>query len=413
MRLLLPILLTATALPAAVVRIEKTAAGYQFLRDGKPFLIKGAVARDKFDQLAAAGANAARTSPQNLDELQRHGLCALVGLPLGNPRKGFNYEDPAAIEKQRDRIRETVNRYKRHPAVLLWAIGNEPEIHTTAEQRRSLWREVNEIAKLVKSMDPDHPVITVIGDAYRRILHEVRDQVPAIDAIGLNAYVDMLTMPEDVKAQGWDRPWLVSEFGPRGHWQVPKTPWRVPIEDTSSEKAAFYERAYRHAVLEQPACLGSFVFLWYAKQEKTHTWYGMFLDDGSRTESVDVMTRLWSGRDPANRSPRIGRILATPGGEAPAIHKPSAQLDAEVQVSDPDGDPLKVTWDLRPDVADNPNVGGDFEESVPPIPGSILSSEGSKARVQVPAKPGNYRLFVYAHDGKGNAATANLALRVE
>ena len=87
-----------------------------------------------------------------------------------------------------------------------------------------------------------------------------------------------------------------TEFGPRGHWQVEKTAWKLPIEDNCSQKADFYRQAYEHAVQGQLNCLGAFVFHWDQHHEKTHTWYAMFLEDGSHTEAVDVMTFLWSGK---------------------------------------------------------------------------------------------------------------------
>ncbi len=189
----------------------------------------------------------------------------------------------------------------------MWALGNELEINTTAQQRVGLWKAINQMAEMVKSVDGNHPVITVLGDKYRTILHELDTYCPALDAVGLNAYVDMLTMPEDVARNRWARPYLVTEFGPRGHWQVPKTAWRMPIEDTSTEKAEFYVKAYRHAIQGRPQCLGSYTFLWTGRHhEKTHTWYPMFLPDGSPTGAVDAMTFAWTGQWPANRCPRIG-----------------------------------------------------------------------------------------------------------
>ena len=372
------------------------------MREGQPYFVKGAVGGVRLDQLAEAGGNSTRTGPQRLDEAQRYGLTALAGLPLGLQRQGFDYRDQGAIEQQRRRIREIVQQWRDHPALLIWNLGNEPEIRTTEEQRRELWAEVNRLAEIVRETDPNHPVITVVGDAYRRILHEIREQCPALDAIGLNAYKDMLTMPEDVAREGWTKPYLVTEFGPIGHWQVPKTDWKIPIEDTSTEKARFYEKAYRHAVLDRPNCLGAYVFHWNQHMEKTHTWYGMFLADGSRTEAIDVMTRLWTGREPVNRCPRVSGVGITVEG---GLYR------AQVTASDPDNDPLDITWDLRPDVADNPNVGGDREDPVLPIPGAILRAEGSIAEFRLPAQDGNYRLFVYVRDGHGNAATANVPLR--
>lgn len=133
----------------------------------------------------------------------------------------------------------------------------------------------------------------------------------------------------------------MTEFGPRGHWQVPKTAWKVPVEDDAAAKADFYRRAYEHSVAGQPACLGSYVFYWAHKQEKTHTWYGMFLPDGSRTPAVDMMTFLWSGRWPTNRCPALGpeklRVTRADGRapEKPGVFAVGEKIRGTVDVSDP------------------------------------------------------------------------------
>jgi len=400
--------------------MERTESGWRLLRNGDPFFIKGAVGTYRLDLLAAAGGNSVRTGPQGLDAAHRAGLACLVGLPLGNPRHGFDYTDPVRVEAQFGQVRSMVRQHREHPALLIWNLGNEPEIHTTPEQRVPLWQAVNRLAAMVKAEDPHHPVIAVLGDAYRRILPELDEHCPALDAVGLNAYVDMLTLPEDVARQGWKRPYLVTEFGPRGHWQVPKTPWRMPLEDSSTAKAEFYLRAYRHAVEGQPLCLGSFAFYWSHKQEKTHTWYGLFLPDGSRTAAIDAMTLVWSGRWPTNRCPHLQppgvRTIGGRGrgGGAGETFLAGQRARFAVSVADPESDPVKVSWDLRRDVADHPNVGGDREPETPRIPDAILETaeEGRTVEVRMPGRPGPYRLFVYAHDGQGNAATANLPILV-
>jgi beta-galactosidase/beta-glucuronidase len=149
----------------ARVSIEKTATGFTVLRDGQPYFVKGAVGRVRLDQLAAAGVNSTRTGPRRLDEAQRYGLTALTGLPVGLQRRWFEYRDQGAVDQQRSRVREIVQQWREHPALLIWNLGNEPEIRTTEEQRRELWAEVNRLAEIVHETDPNHPVITVVSDA--------------------------------------------------------------------------------------------------------------------------------------------------------------------------------------------------------------------------------------------------------
>ena len=405
------------AFASPAVRIVQRDGRDILLRNGQPYLVKGAVGDVHLEDLVTAGGNSIRAGVNALDQAQRLGLTVLVQLPFGKQRTGFDYNNAAAVRMQEEQLLATVAANRSHPAVLAWALGNELEIQTTPEQRVPLWRAINHAAQAIHRMDPDHPVITVVGGAYKHMLSELNRLCPDLDAVGLNSYADMLTLPEDIARHGWTRPYLVTEFGPRGHWQVAKTPWGLPIEDTSTEKAQFYRDAYRHAVEGQPHCLGSYVFHWAQHHEKTHTWYGMFLEDGSHTQAVEVMTELWSGHPPANLAPRIGpgRIRIStddPDTSEPAQVMPGALLHSTVDASDPDGDPLAVTWDIRLDVSGNRNVGGDREEPTPPIAGLVLAATGKTATFQLPSQEGYYRLFVYVRDNHGNAATANLPLNV-
>jgi hypothetical protein len=409
-RYLLPFFLVplAGAEPSVVKIVPRAGGGFELLRNGKPYFIKGAVGSRELDRLVTAGGNSIRIySPgAALDDAESRGLTALVGLNLGRPRQGFDYRDARKVQAQRDRVREAVAKFKDHPGVLMWALGNENELRASDEDRLLVWKETEQLARIVKETDPNHPVITVIAGLGKANLEELAQTAPSLDAVGINTYGGMLTLGAAVRKHGWKKPWLVTEFGPRGHWEVSKTAWGMPIEDSSTEKADFYERAYQASVTSQPACLGSYVFLWGQKQEKTHTWYGMFLPDGTPLGAVDAMTHAWTGRWPANRAPRIGELRLD--GSPEHVFGKGSSIQAHVTASDPDSDPVKITWDLRKDVADNPNTGGDREEPTPPL------QTASGADVVFPAPPaaGNYRIFVYVYDGKGSAATANVPVRV-
>jgi hypothetical protein len=415
MRHLFILLFTLLPLASAEVKIVPAGGGFQLLRNGQKYFINGAGGMRSMELLPPAGANSVRSwsPPTDADMSKAHslGLSVMVGLPVGKPRQGFDYSNAAAVQKQRERVRELVRKYKGHPAVLIWALGNESELRADEKTRIVLWKEIEELARIVKQEDTTHPVITVLAGAGRSNLVELIQHCPTLDAVGINTYGGMLKLPQAVQAQGWKKAWMVTEFGPRGHWEVDKTPWGLPIEDTSTEKAEFYAKAYQSGIKGQPACLGSYVFQWGQKQEKTHTWYGLFLPEGDQLNPVDVMTEGWSGKPPVNRAPRTGRIELTgaiESGRGWARVKPGQKLPVSVKADDPDGDLLFITWDLRKDVSDNPNTGGDREPAVAPIEGAI---DGSN--VVIPKEPGNYRLFVYARDGKGKAATANVALRAE
>ena len=63
-----------------------------------------------------------------------------------------------------------------------------------------------------------------------------------------------------VKKFGWDKPYMVTEWGPYGHWESPMTSWGVAIEATSKEKAMFRNLAYQAIEKDSALCLGSYAF---------------------------------------------------------------------------------------------------------------------------------------------------------
>jgi len=397
----------------AQVKIVQTSRGFALTVDGKPFFINGAGGTRYMDKLVTAGGNSVRTwgsSQRDLDEAQKHGLMVCMGLPARAIRHGADYSDQAFVTAQRRRILAEVEKLKDHPALLMWGIGNEVEHHADKEQRLLAWREIEETAKAIKQIDANHPVITVLAGTGEK-LTEIQELCPSLDAVGINSYGGLLKLPQDLRKYGWDKPYLVTEFGPRGWWETDKTSWGLPIEDSSTEKAAFYARAYKAGIAGQPNCLGSYVFLWGQKQEKTHTWFGLFLPDGRATEIVEMMTRVWTGKWPANRCPRIGKKEIFSRSES-HIYSPASEIEFVIDASDPENDAITVQWDLRKDVSDNTATGGDFEPAVEPIAGAIIKTEGKTVLVRMPEK-GNYRLFAYVSDTPDRAATANLPVRVE
>jgi hypothetical protein len=419
--LVAPALALAAETKPSVVKIEKTEKGYQLMRNGQPFFIKGGCGDKRhLEQLKACGGNSVRfNEPEDLDLAHKNGLAAEVDLGLPPVRRGADYGDPKFIAEQKKLVREKVLKLKDHPAVLIWEVGNEPELKAPTEMRIKVWKVINETAKMVKELDPNHPVVAVIASVGQSNLKELNEYCPDLDGVGINAYQSILGVPEAIEKQGWKRPWFITEFGPRGHWEVPKTSWGLPIEDTSTDKCDLYTKAYAHAVEGRPNCLGSYVFEWGQKQEKTHTWYGVFLPGGERLGAVDVMIKAWNGKAPENLCPVIGakRVQVKVDGEKESpkqnIFTPGQKLQCTVDASDPEGQPLKITWDLRKDASDNPADGGDYEAPVPPIEGSVVSSEKSEAVMKLPETPGNYRIFVYAVDPKGSAATANVPIKVK
>ena len=389
------------------------------MRNGQPFFIKGAGGDKHLEEAVAAGANSIREWSVDEEALQRahqQGITALVGLHLGIPRQGFSYLDAAAIQKQMENTIAVVHRLKSNAAVLVWALGNEIELNAPDEQRIAAWKALEQLARAVKQEDPNHPVIAVVAGPGQNKLRELDQYCPSLDAVGINTYGGIVSLPESVAAQGFHRPYIVTEFGPRGHWEVAKTAWGMPIEDTSTQKADLIRKGYEHAIAHQPQCLGSYVFLWGQKQEKTPTWYGLFLEDGSHVGGVDTMQYLWTGKWPAHRAPVIDGTIVVKSQDAETsqdIVSPGARIVCSIKAGDPDNDPITFRWELRPDVANNRSTGGDFEPSAAPIAGAVERQDGQSAVLRIPEKAGDYRIFVYVENQYKGAATANLPIEAK
>jgi hypothetical protein len=234
-----------------------------------------------------------------------------------------------------------------------------------------------------------------------------------LDLLGINCYGDIESVT-GLARRYWPKPYAITEWGPTGHWQVPKTPWRAPLEQTSSEKAQAIRARYENTILTDPnRCLGSFVFYWSEKQETTHTWYGLFRD-GLRTESIDMMQYLWTKSWPENRAPAI-RSLRIDGvaNSAAAYLEARSTHRARVEATDPDGDRLSYAWEIRPEVEIPPgSYAGSMEKKANPIDGLIRDPSLPAAEFTVPATAGPYRIFVTIFDGQGQAAYGNVPFHV-
>ena len=393
--------------------------------NGNPYFIRGAAGRQYPDELFESGGNSIRSyveTSQDLDTAQRYGLTVLVGIPMAQAGGGFRYDNPEAVAKQLSGIRETVRRHRDHPSLLMWALGDEPELRVSGAERVRLWRAIEEAARAVKQEDPNHPVITVIAGTDDGKVKEVAEFCPSLDALGINAFEKAATVPDALAEQGWNKAYVLTEYGPRSHREVETTLWGAPIEDDSTTKARLYLSSYQAAVEGKPNCLGSYAYLWGSKHVRTSTWYSMFLSTGSPTGAVDVVRFLWTGSWPVNRAPEIGPQglqIALEGLRADTGLRqfpPGATIHCSVDADDPEGDPVIVAWEVRPDIAaletppSNPEDPG--ADPAPPIEGLVQLSELYRAVIRVPGKPGHYRVFAYVRDSKGSAATVSAPIAV-
>ena len=286
---------TMKAAGPAKVEVRQTDGRWRLYVNHQPFFIKGAgLEFGDQEKLAAAGGNSFRTwrtdngrqtGQQVLDRAQKNGLYVAMGLDLSRERHGFDYSDSNAVARQLAEIKVQVVQYKDHPALLMWDIGNELNLNS---HNPKVWDAVNEISKMIHQVDPNHATTTSIAGISKDLVNEIKSRAPDLDLLSIQSYADIVNLPRELRKSGWSGPYAVTEWGATGHWECGKTGWGAPIEDDSSMKADLYRKRYEIAIASDTNnCLGSYVFLWGAKQERTPTlWYGMFLPSGEGTETV-------------------------------------------------------------------------------------------------------------------------------
>jgi len=406
------------AIPVEVVSID---GEYRLLRGGEPYRINGAgLEFGNVEALARRGGNSFRTwrtdngratGREVLDRAAELGVTVAMCIEIGRERHGFDYDDEQAVAAQLEFARGEVLKYKDHPALLVWIIGNEPNLFY---KNPKVFDAINDIAEMIHEVDGQHPATTALAGFNTDLASQIRTRAPALDFVSIQMYGDIVNLPRYLEEARWDAPYFVTEWGATGHWEVAKTTWDAPIEQNSSEKAASYRRAWNRAIAVDPAhAIGSYVFLWGQKQERTPTWYGMFLADGSETEVIDEMHFIWNGEWPANRSPGIGELRLDSKSAHDNVTLAAGEVyAAEVAASDPDGDPLRFRWEIMHE-SEATQTGGDKEEIPATLPGLITAPGAGRADVRAPAEAGAYRLFVYVHDGQGHAAHANIPFLVK
>lgn len=271
-------------------------------------------------------------------------------------------------------IAQVVNAYKNHPAILMWALGNEWNLwrpdrpfyyaHYSTLTAAANAMQANTLQ--IKSLDTNHPVASILGEINYPTQGDVNNIVnnicTAVDVWGANIYrgpefYGLFTEWNSMSA----KPLFLSEFGTdvfhaTGWWPV------IGYEDQPMQ-ADFDHSLWLDLVQELSAndpakvCLGGTVFEWNDEWWKTstgdpnvHELDGYYTDWNPAAHPDSFANEEWFGIVDINRKIResyntfkedFNNPMLDPIGKKTVYE--GLPLQFTVTAFDPDSDPLALT----------------------------------------------------------------------
>ncbi|RSS56808.1 discoidin domain-containing protein [Streptomyces sp. WAC01280] len=410
--------------PGGAVRVTGTQGNWQLTVGGQPYTVKGvtwgpaiADAGRYMPDVKSMGVNTIRTwgtdggTKPLLDTAAAQGIRVINGFwlqPGGGPGSGgcVNYvTDTAYKNTMLTEFAKWVDTYKSHPATLMWNVGNESVLGlqncysgTELEAQRNAYTTfVNDVAKKIHTIDPDHPVTST--DAWTGAWPYYKRNAPDLDLYSMNSYGDICGVREDWQEGGYTKPYIITETGPAGEWEMPKDANGVPDEPTDVQKAEGYTKAWNCVVGHQGVGLGATVFHYGTEHDFGGVWFNL-LPDGLKRLSYYAVKKAYAGSTAGdNTPPVISNMTVDQAGSAPA----GGEFTVRADVRDPDGDPVTTRIFLSGNYA-----SGDKRL----VEARSRSLGNGSYAVTAPEKLGVWKVYVQAEDGRGNAGIETRSVKV-
>lgn len=216
----------------------------------------------------------------------------------------------------------------------------------------------------------------------------------------MNSYNAVCDVRSDWEKGGYTKPYIVTETGPAGEWEVPDDANGVPTEPSDTAKAAGYTRAWGCVTGHQGVALGATMFHYGTEYDFGGIWFNL-LPAGQKRLSYYAVKKAY-GRDTSGDNTPPGISDLTVDGD-PAKVPAGRALTLTAKATDPDGDHLSYEV-----LANSMYLDKNKElTSLPVTDGGV-----GRLTVTAPDRPGVWKIYVKATDGKGNAGVETRSIRV-
>ncbi|MEU6992069.1 discoidin domain-containing protein [Streptomyces sp. NPDC046465] len=408
-----------------VVKVTGSQGNWQLSVNGSPYTVKGltwgpSVAdADKYmPDLKSMGVNTIRTwgtdasSKPLFDSAAANGVKVIAGFwlqPGGGPGSGgcVNYLTDTTYKNQMlEEFPKWVRTYKDHAGVLMWNVGNESVLglqncYTGDElerQRNAYTTFVNDIAKKIHSVDPNHPVTST--DAWTGAWPYYKRNAPDLDLYAVNSYNAVCDIKSAWEQGGYTKPYIVTETGPAGEWEVPDDANGVPAEPTDRAKAEGYTKAWNCVTGHKGVALGATMFHYGTEYDFGGIWFNL-LPAGQRRLAYYAVKKAYGADASRDNTPPVisGMTVEGDASRVPA----GGTLTLATTATDPDGDAL--TYEV---------LGGsmyiDKDKNLRPL--RFTDGGSGRLKVTAPDRTGVWKIYVKVTDGKGNVGVETRSVRV-
>ena len=198
-----------------------------------------------------------------LDQLYSNGIMVVMTVDNGNGRRDIN------------RVQQAVTFYKDHPAILMWSLDNEWNIHPSIPICQ-IADQIQQEAALIKTLDTNHPVATSYGDIdinepgahLADTQNYVNNKCPSVDVWSLNIFRgNTFGTLFDQWASMTTKPMMIGEFGTDAFRLYGLGNQPPGIEDGTMQAQwdlSQWNHLFKNLSANDPAkvALGAFVFEW-------------------------------------------------------------------------------------------------------------------------------------------------------
>jgi F5/8 type C domain/Glycosyl hydrolases family 2, TIM barrel domain len=412
-----PAPLTDPPVPTGASNVHVTGGqgNWQLTVDGKPWQVKGmtwgpatSTADAHMRDLKSMGVNTVRTwgtdasSKPLLDSAAAYGLKVINGFWLN---QGADYVNDTTYKTNTlNDIKNWVTTYKNNPGVLMWDVGNEVILTTQdhysgaqIEQERIAYAQfVEQVTQAIHAIDPNHPVTST--DAWTGAWPYYKQYTPSLDLYAVNSYGAVCNVKQDWISGGYTKPYIVTESGEAGEWEVPDDANGVPTEPTDTQKRDGYISAWNCIAGHTGVALGATLFNYGQENDFGGIWFNVMPESWKRLSYYSV-AKDYGGSPQSNTPPVIGSMTVGNANSVPA----GGTFTVSAPTTDPNGDYIRYNLMYTSKYVD----GATGLHQV-----DFTQTGDGTFTATAPKTLGVWKVYVYAFDGHGNVGVETRSFRV-